>query len=44
MTMRIQINAQTRDGVWGYFVTVWQDATCVTSEWFATLPSLPEAA
>jgi hypothetical protein len=41
--MRIQINAHTSDGVWGYMVTVWDGATCVAQEWFATMPALPSS-
>jgi hypothetical protein len=39
--MKIQVNAHTQDGVWGYMVTVWNCNTCVAQEWFRTMPELP---
>lgn len=42
--MTIQVNAQTRDGVWGYMITTWKGATLVAASWFAVLPALPSEA
>ena len=40
--MTIQVNAQTQDGVWGYMISVWDEAMhLVTQQWFRTLPALP---
>jgi len=36
--MKIQINRQTQDGVWGHMVTVWRNGELVASQWFGTLP------
>lgn len=39
--MRIQINAHTKDGAWGWMVSVWDEARIVAYEWFATMPASP---
>ncbi len=40
--MTIQVNAQTQDGVWGYMISVLDaQLAIVTSQWFRTLPALP---
>lgn len=39
--MKIQVNAQTNEGVWGYMITVLDAAEhIVHSEWIATLPGV----
>ncbi len=33
--MKIQINEQTCNGVWGRMVTVWDGAECLAMQWSA---------